>query len=245
VLDPERTADQFERRLRALGSPERAIGEQRYLKSELDHLGATVWQNRREVKVLAKEHEALTRAELTAVVEAMWSRRIFELRQGAAFLLEAYPDLVTPTDLPLIKRLIKQSKTWALVDVLAGDVLGELLIRHPQAAPKLDSWATDDDFWVRRAALLAHLDPLKQGASMARFAGYADAMLDEREFFIRKAIGWVLRETAKRRPDEVFAWLAPRTHRASGITMREAVKYIDVERREQLMTAYKERRAAA
>jgi 3-methyladenine DNA glycosylase AlkD len=67
-------------------------------------------------------------------------------------------------------------------------------------------------------------------------------MLDEREFFIRKAIGWVLRETSKRRPDEVTAWLAPRTHRASGVTMREAVKYLPSADAERLMAAYREKR---
>jgi 3-methyladenine DNA glycosylase AlkD len=70
-------------------------------------------------------------------------------------------------------------------------------------------------------------------------------MLDESEFFIRKAIGWVLRETGKRRPDEVYAWLAPRTARASGVTMREAVKHLGAARGEALMRAYREKRAAA
>jgi 3-methyladenine DNA glycosylase AlkD len=95
---------------------------------------------------------------------------------------------------------------------------------------------------VRRAALLSQLRPLKQGASFDRFAGYADAMLDEREFFIRKAIGWVLRETAKHDPDVVFQWLAPRIDRASGVTVRDAVKYLDADRRDQLMAAYRKRR---
>ena len=58
-------------------------------------------------------------------------------------------------------------------------------------------------------------------------------MLEEKEFFIRKAIGWVLREAGKRRPDEVAAWLAPRTGRASGVTMREAVKYLPAADRER------------
>jgi 3-methyladenine DNA glycosylase AlkD len=61
------------------------------------------------------------------------------------------------------------------------------------------------------------------------FARYADGMLSEREFFIRKAIGWVLRETGKKRPELVAAWLAPRAHRASGLTVREAVKYLPPE----------------
>jgi 3-methyladenine DNA glycosylase AlkD len=70
-------------------------------------------------------------------------------------------------------------------------------------------------------------------------------MLEDKEFFIRKAIGWVLRETAKKRPDEVYRWIAPRTDRASGVTMREAVKYLDAARAERLTHAYGARRPAA
>ena len=79
----------------------------------------------------------------------------------------------------------------------------------------LDRWATDPDFWIRRSSLLAELKPLRNGSDLGPFLRRANQMLDE-EFFIRKAIGWVLREVGKRRPDEVIAWLAPRTGRASG-----------------------------
>jgi 3-methyladenine DNA glycosylase AlkD len=104
----------------------------------------------------------------------------------------------------------------------------------------LDRWARDGDFWVRRSSLLAELKPLKHGAPFEPFARRADGMVDETEFFIRKAIGWVLRETSKTRPDEVYRWIATRTHRASGVTMREVVKYLDAVRAERLMRAYKE-----
>jgi 3-methyladenine DNA glycosylase AlkD len=97
---------------------------------------------------------------------------------------------------------------------------------------------------VRRAALLASFEPLGAGAPFERFAGYADDMLDEREFFVRKAIGWVLREAGKSRPDEVYEWLAARTQRASGVTVREAVKHLREEQREALLAAYKEKRPA-
>jgi len=227
-----------------MATPERAEAERRYLKSELDHLGATVWQIRREVNSFADEHPSLSHAELVALVQALWSRRVHERRMAAAALLEAYPALVGPADLVVLKRLVRESKTWALVDVLAGDVIGQLLVRHPQAESRLDRWAVDRDFWVRRAALLAMLEPLKHGAAFRRFAGYADGMLDETEFFIRKAIGWVLRETGKRRPQEVFEWLAPRTGRVSGVTIREAVKYLDPDQREELVKAHREKRNA-
>ena len=68
-------------------------------------------------------------------------------------------------------------------------------------------------------------------------------MLGEPEFFIRKAIGWVLRDTSRRRPDLVFGWLLPRAATASGVTVREAVKRLAPEQREAILAAYREGRA--
>ena len=73
--------------------------------------------------------------------------------------------------------------------------------------------------------MLALLIGLRHGeGDFQRFSLYVDDMLDEKEFFIRKAIGWVLRETAKKRPAMVYEWLLPRAGRASKVTLREAVK---------------------
>lgn len=120
-------------------------------------------------------------------------------------------------------------ETWALLDELAVRVVGSVIERFPaESGPLLDRWAEDPgSFWVRRAALLALLDPLRSGAGdFDRFGRYADAMLGDPEFFIRKAIGWVLRDTAKRRPDLVRAWVEPRMGAMSGVTRREAMKYL-------------------
>jgi 3-methyladenine DNA glycosylase AlkD len=159
--------------------------------------------------------------------------------------LERFSRLLGTDDLALIERLLRESKTWALVDGLAGDVVGAILVAHPVETTRvLDRWARDPDFWIRRSSLLAELRPLRAGADLAPFLRRADLMLDEREFFVRKAIGWVLREVGKRRPVEVTAWLAPRTHRASGVTMREAVKYLPASESVRLMAAYREHRPA-
>ena len=86
--------------------------------------------------------------------------------------------------------------------------------------------------------MLALLRPLRRGeGDFERFSRYADQMLEEKEFFIRKAIGWVLRDTAKRRPEMVAAWLAPRAHRASRVTLREEVKPLPAHVRERLLAA--------
>ena len=101
----------------------------------------------------------------------------------------------------------------------------------------LDRWAGDGDFWLRRSALLAHERAIRTGADPRRFLRYADALLDEREFFVRKAIGWVLRTLSRHDPDAVAGWLLPRAHRASGVTLREALKYCSPEQGAAVRTA--------
>ena len=244
-MTPDALADLITDELRAVARPERAEQEKRYLKSDLDFLGASVWDVRRVVKAFVKGAPPLDHHRLQELVDALWNHPIFERRMAAAVLLELHPKLLTPEDLPWIERLLRESLTWALVDWLAGDVVGGILARSPaEVKPVLDRWATDPDFWIRRSSLLAELRPLRAGGDLAPFLRRADAMLDEKEFFIRKAIGWVLREVGKRRPSEVVAWLAPRTHRASGVTMREAVKYLPSEDADRLSKAYREQRPA-
>jgi 3-methyladenine DNA glycosylase AlkD len=242
-IDNAAVAAEIESALRALGTPERAEGEKAYLKSDLTFIGTTVWQIRAAVKD-ATRGESLDHDELVGLVEALWSEPIHERRMAAVMLLDLHPKLLSAADLPLVERLIRESLTWAYVDVLAGDVAGSLLTADPSVEATLDRWATDPDFWVRRSSLLAELGRLRQGANLGPFLRRADGMLDEKEFFIRKAIGWVLREVGKKRPAEVAEWLAPRTHRASGVTMREAVRYLAPDDNERLMAVYREHRPA-
>lgn len=157
---------------------------------------------------------------------------------ACAELLDRYSKLLGPTDMALLERLLREARTWAIGDRLSVSVAGAVLDRHPDAAPELDRWAVDDDFWIRRASLLTLLVPLRRGAGdFDRFGRYADTMLDETEFFIRKAIGWVLRDTGKRRAQLVFDWLLPRAPRASGVTLREAVKPLSEEQRRQILSS--------
>ncbi len=241
-VDVVKLARAIESELRCTGSSERAASEKRYLKSDMEFLGATLADIRRVARRAAGD-PGLDREGAVRLVEQLWSAPIFERRMAATLILELHADELRSDDLSLIERLIRESRTWALVDVLSGDVVGAMGL-HLRIRRTLDRWSRDDDFWVRRSSLLAELKPLKHGAPFEPFARRADAMLDETEFFIRKAIGWVLRETSKTRPDEVYRWIAPRTHRTSGVTMRGAVKYLDATRAERLVRAYKEGRSA-
>lgn len=221
-------------------TPGRAEKEKSYLKSALRHLGVPVPAVRKVAKRFAK---GLAREAGVALAEALWREPVHELRMCAVEVLSARKKTLTFEDLPLLERMIRESKTWALVDPLAIDLVGHLVTAHPEAsAPELDRWNADEDFWIRRSSMLALLRPLRKGGGdWKRFVRYADATLHEKEFFVRKAIGWVLREAGKQDPERVRAYVEPRVDRISGVSIREAVKPLSEDDRARLMAAYRSR----
>jgi 3-methyladenine DNA glycosylase AlkD len=231
-------AEELAGALRARSDPRRATQERRYLKSDLEHIGVPMPTLRTAAKSFVRSHPDATRRDVLGIVRALWAHPVHELRVLAVEVLILNRSHLEASDAGLIECFIRESKTWALVDTLAVNVAGDLVERFDELARTLDRWAADDDYWVRRSALLALLKPLRRGdGDFERFGRYADAMLDEREFFIRKAIGWILRETSKKQPRLVYDWLLPRASRASGVTLREAVKYLPERQRSAIEKA--------
>ena len=233
---------ELDTQLREHADPERAANEKRYLKSQMTHYGVRVPEIHR---VARKAGRGLERSALIGVAEQLWDKPrqpVFERRFLAADLLAARTDLLGVGDAELCERLLRQADTWAIVDLIAPRVVGPLVERDPDAwRPRLDSWSADDDFWLRRASLLALSVQLRRGeGDFEWFASYADSLLEDREFFVRKAIGWVLRDTAQKRPDLVAEWVLPRAHRMNSVTIREAVKPLAEADRERILIAWKQ-----
>jgi 3-methyladenine DNA glycosylase AlkD len=231
-------ADEIDVELRARGTSERAEGEKAYSRSELGHYGTTMPAIRSVAKSFESRSGALGHDGLIALVGALWSVPVHERRMAAIELLELNVARLGPDDIAELERLLRESRTWAFVDPLAASIVGPLIERHPGLNAELDRWAKDADFWLRRSALLALLGGLRRGGGdFERFCRYADSMLEEKEFFVRKAIGWVLRETAKKRPEMVYEWVLPRAGRASAVTLREAVKPLSEQQRAAVLAA--------
>lgn len=190
---------------------------------------------RRAANDFARQHRHLSRGELRKIVDELWSTDVYELRSAGIALLSRYAALLEERDLPWLIGLVRRSKTWAHVDWLATDVVGGVVGESRTALRRVPKWARDDNFWVRRTALLAQLRQLShQRGDFELFARIAATMLDEREFFIRKAIGWVLREVSKKRPELTFAFLREHRDKVSGLTLSEGAKYLPAADRKRL-----------
>jgi 3-methyladenine DNA glycosylase AlkD len=237
-------ADRLDQELLEAASPERADQEKRYLKSDLRHYGASMPVINRLTRAFAKARPGLGRDELRELVDELWQRGVHELRAAAVELLTLRADALEQGDVSWLESLMREARTWALIDPLAVQVVGPVLrVSTDDGAAWLERWARDDDMWVRRTALLSFLLPLRQGdhEAFVRFAALADPMLEEKGFFIRKAIGWCLREYGKHRPKDVHAWLLPRVGRVAGLTLREAGKHLPTACHAELLAAYRAR----
>jgi 3-methyladenine DNA glycosylase AlkD len=224
----------FHSRFRAIGVPSRAASERAYMKSTLRFHGIAAAPLRAECAAFCKTHELDARS-LRAAVDELFETDWFDLRSVGVALLERKHGLLDANDAPWLLGLVRVSACWAHVDYLATKVVDPLVAAHPKLLQRVRVWAKDRDFWVRRTALLAQLRALRRGGGdFELFADIAAPMLEEKEFFIRKAIGWVLREVSKKRPALVRDFLREHGSRASGLTWREGSKYLPAPMKREL-----------
>lgn len=162
-----------------------------------------------------------------AVIE-LWALPYREERYLAVRLAAAYAEYLRYENLDLFRQLIVEGAWWDFVDDVAARCVGTVvLVDRDRMSPELDRWVDDDDLWVRRSALLAHLKH-KNRTDADQLFRHCLQLAPEREFFIRKAIGWALREYAKTDPDAVTAFVLDHRDELSGLSFREASKHLEV-----------------
>ena len=226
---------ELEPKLKRAGTRARALGEKAYLKSDLEFFGTTMPDMRAIAVEYAKAHPELTREDLRDLSVAAFKTDVFELRCIALALTDRRRALLEDRDLPWLLDLVDASKTWAHVDWIATTLIGDVVDRYPATLRWLPIWAKQQNFWIRRTALLAQLGTLRRGeGDWPLFTRLAAGMLHEKEFFIRKAIGWVLREVSKKRPKLVFEFIRAHRDEMSGLTLREGAKYLSDAQRKTL-----------
>lgn len=230
--------------LAAAGDPERAVGQQRYMKSVMPYYGMTSADLKRALLPLlaAPSFGLASEGEWQGTVKALWDNASHrEERYAAQALLghRRYGAWLGPRTLPLISHLVVTGAWWDHVDDLASHHVGSILQGHRQATtPVLRQWSVaegDGAMWLRRTAIIAQLGH-KSATDLELLTEAIDANLETtpegeptafgREFFIRKAIGWALRQHARTDPEWVRTFVAERGERLSGLSRREALKHL-------------------
>lgn len=229
-MKTERRVEALRAKLVRVGTPERAEGAKAYLKSDLEFYGVAAKPLRAAVRDVLAGHPDLTREALIEFVTLLWDEPVYEMRAAAVAVLERRQRELIPQDLEMLETMLRTSHTWALVDWICTKIVAPLVSGNPEGKEVLVRWSRDADFWLRRASILSLLPDLRAGAGdFDLFESFAVPMLDEREFFIRKALGWVLRDTSRRRPGMVADFVRRHRGRMSGLTYREATRNLPSE----------------
>jgi 3-methyladenine DNA glycosylase AlkD len=223
--------------LRDAADPAKAPGRKAYLKTDLQVLGCTLPAVRAAARKVKRAHRAPSHAALVAGLAAPWSSPVHDDRVLATVLAASYAAQLDAGDVAgWLRDWLADCRTWDLVDGLSTFVIGEIALRDAAAWPVIDGWSRDPWMWLRRASVLAHVPAIRRGGLRRRqFRDTCRRLIDEREFFIGKAIGWALREIATRDPDLVAVLLSDFGARASGLTLREATRRLPPDRRAAIL----------
>ncbi|POH73533.1 DNA alkylation repair protein [Arthrobacter glacialis] len=206
---------------------EKAEGMDAYMKSAMPYLGAPSPAVRKTVRALAKEHPFSSVEQLRATVTILWDGAHFREERYAAIMLTdsrlARGELGL---LPFYAVVIETGQWWDYVDSVAPR-LNDLLQQHRQTMdPVLREWSEHPNFWFRRAAVIAQL-PAKAATDTQLLSDLMAPNLAEPEFFIRKAIGWALRQYARTDPHWVRGYVAQHESLLSPLSRREALKHLN------------------
>lgn len=233
--DPVRTdlVAAVRRTLAGGGDPVRAAAQQRYLRSELPLRGFRLPELRAVLRPVLAAHPLDDAGAWEATIRDLWDGAVYREERHAAIALardRTYRSWSTdPAALPLYRHLVVTGAWWDLVDDVATHLLAPLLLARPELAATVRAWASDGHLWVRRAAILAQIGArgrtdteLLTDCVEANLLGspYGE------EFFVRKAIGWALRDRARTDPDWVVAYVGSLGDRLSPLSRREALKHL-------------------
>jgi 3-methyladenine DNA glycosylase AlkD len=225
----------FRQQFRELGDPERAVQEKRYLKSPFEFYGVAVPKIRAVAKQFRRENKGIAKKALWELSHALWRSGFHEERALAMILLGEYRALLDYSDMPSLEEMLRESVNWDQVDDISSHLVGSVLLKDERVFAYLKRWSRDSNFWMRRAALLSQLMAFREGkGDRALFYSFAVEMMEEKEFFIRKAIGWVLRELSRVEPEAVFRFVVQNRARMSGVTFREATRRLPDDLRDRL-----------
>jgi 3-methyladenine DNA glycosylase AlkD len=236
-VNVEQEAEDLRAALEAQADPERAAGAQAYLKSALSFYGVRVPDIRKIAQAWLKAHRSAPIDTVDALAAHLWGSEWHEERSLAVMLLQYRGADLSADRLPLIERMMAEANTWAHLDEIAVRLVGALIDNDPSTLDRLPVWAESGNFWVRRAAVLAQLPQFRRGAGdLDLFSRIVIPMFAEGEgwskeerFFIRKGIGWALREIGKQRPEWVADFAAAHRAAMSGLTFREATRNLPPE----------------
>ncbi len=197
-----------------------------YMKTSMPFYGVKKPLRVPIIRAIKKQFRPASQRSYTAAVRALWKLPHREEKYIALAVARMFPDYINVASMPLYEQLIRTGAWWDFVDEVATRLVGVVLLDNRRTIkPVMDEWIDDDDMWIRRTAIIGQLKH-KQATDHRTLFRYCRERAHETEFFIRKAIGWALREYSKTDPERVSAFLRKYEAKLSALSYREGARIL-------------------
>ncbi|NMH31745.1 DNA alkylation repair protein [Streptococcus sanguinis] len=214
--------EELVKELKAVANPDDAVAMKAYMKNKFEFLGVKTPARRKLTKTFLKQQTNLV-IDWNFINEA-WNYPYRELQYTALDYLEIRKKLLTPSDLPNLKKLAQTKSWWDTIDFL-DRLVGSIIARFPETKEIILAWSCDEDIWLRRLAI-DHQLLRKEETDTELLEKILVNNLGQTEFFINKAIGWALRDYSKTNPDWVRDFIERYRAEMAALSIREGSKYL-------------------
>ncbi len=208
-----------------VADPEKAEPMAAYMKGHFTFLGVSAADRRSVSQEIIHWAKSADPDELLALVSELWNEPEREFHYVGMDLIRAGATHLRSTDLQAVRGFITKTPWWDTVDSLAVHTVGTMVSNHPELVFDMDDWIESDDIWIARTAMLHQL-MYKDRTDTNRLFTYCEMRMDHTDFFMRKAIGWALRQYARTDPASVVEFVDRHHDDLSGLSKREALRHL-------------------
>ncbi len=226
-MSDDRLADvvQLRERLTGVAVAADAGPMEAYMKHRAPFLGVKTPARRACSKPLIGASRHLDVDEVLTIACELRAQPEREFHHVASDLLARNAQRLRATDLRALEGFVTTDAWWDTVDALASPTIGVMVLNHREVADAMDDWIESDDLWLARVAIIHQLQ-FKGRTDVDRLFRYCVRQAGHNDFFIRKAIGWALRQYARTDPKAVRDFVDEHRARLSGLSIREATKHL-------------------
>lgn len=224
-MTPENFLEQLTKTFNKNSNTENAVAMSKYMKNLFPFYGLKKPLRAEVTKPLIQSvKDSVNENWMIKTTALLWKQKEREYHYTAIELFRVYKKHITPKCFPHIEKMLLSNSWWDSVDGLVGNIISPLVKKYPELKKEMKRFIREENMWLRRVAIIHQLPYGKQTDTEFLYTSCETNMYDK-EFFIRKAIGWALRQYAKTDPKSVYAFVEKNRSSLSNLSIREALKH--------------------
>lgn len=214
-------------KLKSKGTKERAEGQKNYLKSPYKFYGIIGKEQDASVKEYYLLNKEISNEKLIPILQELWNSKWHTEKSFAVSLATYYTKQFGEKELLIFKKWLDECTGWDHTDGISGFIIARMIVKDPKLKKHINSWTKEKCMWTRRATLISYIRSIrKDNRDLQDIFNNIIPLIPEKEFFIRKAIGWILREASKKYPKDILIFVKNNRKELSNLSIREATRNI-------------------